>query len=120
MAYIRCGTKKVITQVHDLYNIWQPYGNGNWTAPRDGTIKVFVFGVGYNTNINYISASASFAGVTASYNSYNSNSSNYYSQNFGMNNSGTAKVKKGSTYSVSIAESGTHIMYRGAVFTYID
>ena len=105
MAFISCKLSRGGKKENDLYSIYLPYGNGSWTAPRDGTVKVIVFVVSYDKSINYNIATCTCMGITAKHSSYNNSQPD---KNADMQiASGIVTVTKGITYTATTTSSNT-------------
>ena len=105
---------------NDLYSIWQPYGNSEWVAPRNGKIKVTIFVFGYYTSTNMRIFSASGFGITASSSSYSGDSTltgNSISSAFQTTE---LDVTEGQTFTMTKSTTGAAISRYGAFITYID
>lgn len=126
MAFFRCAMRNSSNNQNDLYVISRRSWDSNsvyWTALRDGTVKVWVEVKSKATNLNNVSATATFLNVTASATSY-VDSTSRYGEPQDAETVGTAKVTKGTRYQLTMTNKGTNASpdYGGAtaVLTYID
>lgn len=125
MAFFRCAMSNSSNNQNDLYVIsrrsWDP-NSVYWTAPRNGTVKVWVEVKSAVKGINDVTATATFLNITAKAATYATSDKNGEPQD--AEATGTANVTKGTRYQLTMTNNGTSPSpsYGGAiaVLTYID
>lgn len=121
MAYFKCTIGEKQSTNNEFYaevRSWNADSPISWTAPRTGTVKVFLFEAGRTEGTNMRSITFSFMGKEICAQNYSGNSYDYQS----LRTSGifTVQVTEGTTYASSYTRAGAIMDMYGAAWTYVD
>lgn len=108
MSFFNCNLNKSSSD-NDKYGLIAYYystdfTNASFTAPKNGTVQIWILMQATIKGINYSTASASLNGITASTSTYVSSFSSDYLMS--CQKTGHVKVTEGETYSVNYSTTG--------------
>lgn len=114
--YFRCSKER--RNENDLYEIWLPYGNGSFVAPRSGTVKVSIFVFGYASSTNFRTLTAKGFGLTAEVQSYSGEVK--VGDVMSAKSTGIFEVTEGDSYTITATGDHATVQRYGGFISYID